>query len=137
RLPTAATEPGRTRWAVGRDGDVVTVIDDLDTASLQIAEDLARAWTCFLRGTHAGEPVTAPAPAEPEPAEPESAGPEPPGPTGTGQVLPPEQPQEIAEDSLPEYFAWEPPVLRQGHRSLLQEPESSPEAWEDPGPPPF
>ncbi|ATG53215.1 HNH endonuclease [Brachybacterium vulturis] len=132
RLPTAVTEPGRTRWVVSRDGDVVTVIDDLDTASLQIAQDLACAWTCFLRGTHAGEPVTVSVPTEPG-----SAGPEPPGSSSPGQVLPPEQPTEIAEDPPLEYFAWEPPLLRGGHRPPPQEPEKPPEPWGELGPPPF
>src|SRR5699024_5532556 len=44
RLPTTPTQPGRTRWSIGTSGDIVTVIDDLDTASIQIAEDLAQAW---------------------------------------------------------------------------------------------
>ncbi|WP_394217159.1 HNH endonuclease signature motif containing protein [Brachybacterium vulturis] len=132
RLPTAVTEPGRTRWVVGHDGDVVTVSDDLDTASLQIAEDLARAWTCFLRGTPAGEPVTEPVPAAPAPADPA-----PPGPGGPARVLPPEHPKESTEDSFPEYFAGEPPLLRPGHHPPPQEPESPPEPWEDLGPPPF
>lgn len=132
RLPTAVTEPGRTRWAVGRDGDVVTVIDDLDTASLQIVEDLEHAWTCFLRGTHAGEPVT-----EPVPAEPEAAGPEPPGPSDPGQVPPPEEPTELTGKPLPEYFCWEPPLLRRGCPRPPKEPENPPEPWKDLGPPPF
>ena len=66
RLATAPTEPGRTRWAVGRDGDAVTVIDDVDTASLHMVEVLTSAWTGFLRGQRAGvapppPPPTAPA----------------------------------------------------------------------------
>ncbi|MGP9538379.1 HNH endonuclease signature motif containing protein [Brachybacterium sp. AOP43-C2-M15] len=54
RLPTAPTEPGRTRWAVGPHGDSVTVIDDLDTESIRMAELLGTAWTAFLRGIPAG-----------------------------------------------------------------------------------
>jgi len=81
RLPTSPTDPGRTRWSVGRRTtsrgpggvDVVTAIDDLDTASIQIADDLTRAWTSFLRGTHAADPATLP---------------EPPGPRGPGRVVP-------------------------------------------------
>src|SRR5699024_442918 len=60
RLPTTPTEPGRTRWSIGTSGDAITVIDDLDTASIQIAEDLAQAWTSYLRGTHAADPATSP-----------------------------------------------------------------------------
>src|SRR5699024_4415427 len=31
-----------------------------DTASIQIAEDLAQAWACYLRSTHAADPATDP-----------------------------------------------------------------------------
>src|SRR5699024_10479457 len=60
RLPTTPTQPGRTRWSIGTSGDIVTVIDDLDTASIQIAEDLAQPWACYLRSTHAADPATDP-----------------------------------------------------------------------------
>ncbi|MGO1227689.1 MULTISPECIES: HNH endonuclease signature motif containing protein [unclassified Brachybacterium] len=92
RLPTRASEPGRTRWAIGHHGDVATATDELDTASLQIAADLERAWVAFLRGTYAGEPATEPATGKDEPPPlppsappppPPSAPPPPPPPGGT------------------------------------------------------
>lgn len=60
RLPAQAGKPGRTRWTVGRHGDAVTVLDDLDHASLEMVELLTAAWTGFLRGTRAGNPATSP-----------------------------------------------------------------------------
>lgn len=109
RLPTTQTQPGRTRWSIGpttgNDAagvDVVTVIDDLDTASIQTAEDLTRAWSHYLRGHHAADPATT----EPTSTDStdtdatgadatrgdstgaDSTGPEPPRPRGTGRVIP-------------------------------------------------
>src|SRR5699024_4120614 len=60
RLPTTPTQPRRTRWSIGTIGRLVTVIDDLGTASIQSAEDLAQAWACYLRSTHAADPATDP-----------------------------------------------------------------------------
>src|SRR5699024_12253268 len=60
RLPSPPTRPGRTRWSTGTHGHAATVIDDLDTASIQIAEDLAQACACYLRSTHAADPATDP-----------------------------------------------------------------------------
>ena len=56
REPTPTTEPGRTRWKIGRDGDEVTVIDDIDHASLRMVDVLTAAWIAHLRGRPAGEP---------------------------------------------------------------------------------
>src|SRR5699024_4716032 len=139
RLPTTPTEPGRTRWSIGTSGDTVTVIDDLDTASIQIAEDLAQAWTCYLRGTHAADPFTetvTSATQQPEPTSPELTGPEPPGRSTTHRVIPlrptpPEHhpPAEVrdAGSSSPH-----PPHRRPAHGT-----EHPPDPWNDLGPPPF
>ncbi|WP_299299539.1 HNH endonuclease signature motif containing protein [uncultured Brachybacterium sp.] len=110
RLQTRPTEPGRTRWAVGRHGDVVTVIDDLDTASIQIAEDLERAWIAFLRGTYAGEPATEPVTSEAEPPSPPRT--------------PPPRPPRIPPPPPP------PPPPPGGT-------EIPPGPWDHEGPPPF
>ena len=82
RLRTSPTEPGRTRWTIGPHGDAVTVIDDIDTASLHMVEVLTAAWTSFLRGRPAGSPAPPGEPAPPRldpPPEPSRAdGSEPP-----------------------------------------------------------
>ena len=152
RLPTAPTEPGRSRWAIGRDGDTVTVIDDLDTASIRIAEQLAEAWTCFLRGTHAADPATTPATPEPDttgPAPtgtswtgPAPTGPPPTGPaptrpepppdrtTGTHRVIPLRPPDGSEPPPWPDAPGDEPPPPPKGT-------EIPPGPWGDPGPPPF
>ena len=82
RLRTSPTEPGRTRWMIGPHGDAVTVIDDIDTASLHMVEVLTAAWTSLLRGRPAGSPAPPGEPAPPRldpPPEPSRAdGSEPP-----------------------------------------------------------
>src|SRR5699024_7972222 len=90
RLPTTPTEPGRTRWSIGTSGDTVTVIDDLDTASLQIAQDLAQAWPRHLRGPHAAAPATDPVADSPtSTAQPTAAQqPRPPDRSTTHRVIP-------------------------------------------------
>lgn len=78
RLPTLPTQPGRTRWAVGTEGDVLTVIDDLDTASIRMAADLEHAWVAFLRGAHAGSVATDSGPTAQDPPPPPPPAPRPP-----------------------------------------------------------
>ena len=128
RLPSGRTEPGRTRWAIGRHGDAVTVIDDLDTASIRIAEDLADAWSCFLRGIRSAEPF---ADSGADPVADPVAGPPPPAPEPdrAGRVIPMTPPP--GDDSGP------PP----SHPSRDRRPRGSTEIpegpWGEHGPPPF
>lgn len=151
RLPTAPTEPGRTRWAVGRDGaDVVTVIDDLDTASITIAEELAAAWACFLRGTHAGEPATWPTGAEPAdqgragrviPLERwDTSSHEPPG--QSPETRPPSHTDSSATGTSRPTEGADPPSgrpdpARRDTETPPTRPEIPPGPWDDQGPPPF
>ena len=140
RLPTTPTEPGRTRWSIGTSGDTVTVIDDLDTASIQIAEDLAQAWTCYLRGTHAADPFTetvTSATQQPEPTSPELTGPEPPGRTTTHRVIPLRPPATSEQHPPGEPFDIDPASPRTPHRRPAHRTEHPPDPWDDPGPPPF
>lgn len=154
RLPTGPTEPGRTRWAVGRHGDVVTVIDDLDTASRRTAEELEHAWSAFLRGTRAADPATDPLPADPLPAEPrppgaDSTGREPPGradpprlirfPRSAGDEQEPPPPQAADADGEPPSspVLREPPIRRSEHRRPPAGTEIPPDPGDDLGPPPF
>ena len=146
RLPTEPTQPGRTRWSVGpgsgrgSDLDVVTVVDDLDTASIQIAEDLEQAWTCYLRGTHAADPATDPA-TGPVTTGPVTTGPEPPGPGSTGRVIPLKRPGGDDGDPPPQPppFCWEPPLSRERPRRPRPPggTEIPPGDWGEHGPPPF
>jgi hypothetical protein len=89
RYVTPATQPGRTRWSIGRQGDAVTVIDDIDTASLHMVEVLTTAWTGFLRGQRAGAPPSPqPPPPPPTPAAVRASSP----PPGTAEP-PPDAPE--------------------------------------------
>lgn len=133
RLPTGGTEPGRTRWEIGRDGDVVTVIDDLDTSSILVAESLAAAWTCFLRGAHCADPVaeavvTDPAPPAPEPERSGRVIPLKP-PPGDDSGTPPAPPPGDDSGAPPA-----PPPRRRRPPDIAEIPEGP---WGEHGPPPF
>lgn len=121
RLPTGPAEPGRSHWRIGSHGDAVTVIDEIDTASIQMAEDLTLAWTCFLRGTHAGNVATPPVPAGEEPFR--TA---PPLTGGRTAEPPPPPPPDLRPPSAP------PP-----RRPSPGDEETSPDPWGGQGPPPF
>ncbi|MEE1617896.1 HNH endonuclease signature motif containing protein [Brachybacterium sp. J153] len=114
RIPTGPTEPGRTRWRIGGAGDAVTVIDDLDVASLRMVEGLTAAWSSFLRGTYAGEPA--------------------PNPGGGEDETPPDW--DIAEllDPRPSADASPCPPLEPPPYPPLEPPLGG---WGDAGPPPF
>lgn len=109
RVATAATAPGRTRWAVGRHGDAVTVIDDVDTASLHMVELLTTAWTAFLCGQRAGAP--------------------PPPPILASRSTP-------GSRTAPRPDPSAPPASRR-HDPPLETPVPPPGGWGDWGPPPF
>ncbi|MEJ6543327.1 HNH endonuclease [Brachybacterium paraconglomeratum] len=149
RLPTQAGKPGRTRWTIGRHGDAVTVLDDLDHASLEMVELLTVAWTGFLRGAHAGSPATSPnsppeTPGEPRmhPAslveEPTLQTQVPPGPPPTAGPQAPrdQQPGEEARAHAdpPPHPAPRPDTAPPPRTAP---PEPPPEGWGDYGPPPF
>src|SRR5699024_6971373 len=70
RPPPPPAAPGRAGRRTGTSAAAVTVTDDRDTASIQIAEDLAPAWACSLRSTHAADPVTETVTAGPAPTTP-------------------------------------------------------------------
>ena len=131
RLPTGATEPGQTRWRIGSHGDAVTVLDEIDTASIHAAEDLALAWSCFLRGTHAGAAATPPVPAGEEPfrSAPPIAG----GRTMSPSPSPsPEPPKRSARPEPPPSPPPSPPRPPEPH-----EREAPSDPWGGQGPPPF
>ena len=149
RLPATAGQPGRTRWTVGRHGDAVTVVDDLDHASLEMVELLTAAWTGFLRGTHAGSPATSPnsppeTPGEPRmhPAslvdEPTLQTQVPPGPPPTAGPQAPRDQQSGAEArphaDPPPHPAPRPDTAPPPRTAP---PDPPPEGWGDYGPPPF
>ena len=149
RLPTHAGKPGRTRWTIGRHGDAVTVLDDLDHASLEMVELLTAAWTGFLRGTHAGSPATSPnrppeTPGEPRrhPAslveEPTLQTQVPPGPPPTAGPQAPRGQQSGAEArphaDTPPHRAPRPDTAPP---PCTAPPDPPPEGWGDYGPPPF
>ncbi|WME22388.1 HNH endonuclease signature motif containing protein [Brachybacterium sp. GU-2] len=149
RLPTQAGKPGRTRWTIGRHGDAVTVLDDLDHASLEMVELLTAAWTGFLRGAHAGSPATSPnsppeTPGEPRmhPAslveEPTLRTQVPPGPPPTAGPPAPRDQQPGAEARAhadpPPHPAPRPDTAPPPRTAP---PDPPPEGWGDYGPPPF
>lgn len=135
RVPTPPREPGRTRWRIGGQGDAVTVIDDLDTASIRMVEDLTDAWTRFLRGTHAGPAVTEPA-EQPPPADDETPKPRiiPASPELGPQPSPPPPPPAVSPPSAPPRSRrTDPPPPR----SAPSGAETPPGDWGALGPPPF
>ena len=160
RLPAQAGKPGRTRWTVGRHGDAVTVLDDLDHASLEMVELLTAAWTGFLRGTRAGSPATSPNSPPEHPAdrrvlttpvagEPTLQTQAPPGPPPTADPRPhrgsrhipdPRTRAEPPPRPAPNPDA-APPTATPSHGETptppAQLPEPPPEGWGDHGPPPF
>ena len=147
RITTSALEPGRTRWKVGGHGDEITVIDDLDAASIRMAEDLADAWTCFLRGTRAGTAVPSPAPSEDERPGTviltELSGPRTPATPPRRRIIPLDEhrqpPGAAAPQPAPQPPA--PPQTPPGHTSPDDTPPDStglpPGDWGQLGPPPF
>ena len=137
RLPTTPTQPGRTRWSIGTSGDAVTVIDDLDTASIQIAEDLAQAWACYLRSTHAADPVTETVTAGPAPTTPAAPAPEPPARSTTHRVIPLRPPAATETGSSPAASDQEPPSPYAPRPRPPGRTQNPPDPWDDPGPPPF
>ncbi|WP_341856630.1 HNH endonuclease signature motif containing protein [Brachybacterium sp. GPGPB12] len=148
RLHTQAGKPGRTRWTIGRHGDAVTVLDDLDHASLEMVESLTAAWTGFLRGAHAGDPATSPVgpPDRPDGHHPRPRAPiveptlhtqVPPGPPPTAGPPSCPSPGPLTE---PRPDAEQGPAAppRDGTPPLRPAPpEPPPEGWGDHGPPPF
>lgn len=148
RLPTQAGKPGRTRWTIGRHGDAVVVLDDLDHASLEMVELLTAAWTGFLRGAHAGSPATSPVGPRDRPdghhprprapiVEPTLHTQVPPGPPPTAGPPSCPSPGPLAE---PRPDAEQGPAAapREGTPPLRPAPpEPPPEGWGDYGPPPF
>ena len=148
RLPTQAGKPGRTRWTIGRHGDAVTVLDDLDHASLEMVELLTAAWTGFLRGAHAGSPATSPVGPRDRPdghhprprapiVEPTLHTQVPPGPPPTAGPPSCPSPGPLTE---PRPDAEQGPAAppRDGTPPLRPAPpEPPPEGWGDYGPPPF
>ena len=148
RLPTQAGKPGRTRWTIGRHGDAVTVLDDLDHASLEMVELLTAAWTGFLRGAHAGSHATSPVGPRDRPdghhprprapiVEPTLHTQVPPGPPPTAGPPSCPSPGPLTE---PRPDAEQGPAAppRDGTPPLRPAPpEPPPEGWGDYGPPPF
>jgi hypothetical protein len=157
RIPTPATEPGRTRWKIGHAGDAVTVIDDLDLASPRMVEMLTAAWTSFLRGHHAGSPVTSPArpgtepettaPAPPAASRPPASSPpsSPPPPAHRPPITAPRPHGASPSRPGPDPRAATPPPALPPPRSApppgpvpgADLPDAPPGGWGDYGPPPF
>lgn len=135
RLPARPTEPGRTRWAVGTQGDVVTVIDDLDTASIAMATTLEAAWVAFLRGTHAGSVATEPGPTAQDPPPPPPS-----RPPGTAPPVLPQPAPHVTGSPTSGSSITGPPAP--GSSRAPRPPSSGgteipPGPWDDQGPPPF
>ncbi|WP_246956066.1 HNH endonuclease signature motif containing protein [Brachybacterium sp. Marseille-Q7125] len=128
RLPTRSRRaPGCTHWSIGADGDAITVIDDLDTASLRMVETLEAAWAEHLRGKHAAEVVQEPPGTAPPPSATPLARSE-----ARAAIPPPRQPRS--------------PAPRQPRSTASRQPRSTPPpappapppgGWGDVGPPPF
>ena len=133
RLPATPGQPGRTRWRIGTDGDVLTVIDDLDLASLRMAEDLETAWRNHLAGTPAGHP-RAHLELAPQPApEPRSRS----GPADESGPAPGPGPDELPTEAP---SPWRDPDRQRAIRPRDHSdppPPIPPGPWGENGPPPF
>jgi hypothetical protein len=137
RLDTSPTEPGRTRWTIGPHGDAVTVIDDIDAASLRMVEVLTAAWTSFLRGRPAGSPVTsAAAGADAPPPPPPTLPPRRPHPDGPPPPVAP-APAPAGEPAPPHLDPPPEPSRADGPEPPPAAPEPPPGGWGEWGPPPF
>ena len=76
RLPTPVSEPGRTRWRIGADGDHVTAVDDTDSATQLTIRQLEKSWERHRRGRRMAAPPPEP-PTPPEAPPPEAPPPAP------------------------------------------------------------